>query len=454
MAATRSGGAPTGSQTLGHPLRVVAACAAGAAAVIHVSAASDHAGHGRTVTFFLMVAGVQLVMALLLVSRPSDRRVPAGAIVLSLAVVAVWAVSRTAGMPLGPSPTEAEPAGAPDVAAGLLELVVAGVGALLLAPGVAEVPMPGRRTAPWRRALIGSALLLALTPALVADSHHDGAGHHGTGEAAAHHQPGHDGTGATGTDHPQGEPASGHGTHTTGATAAGLGHDLHGAGGWDGAGASHGRHAPAAGTGWSTGAHAHGPSGECVPTPAERAAADELVADTAASLESFTHERALSEGYVPYIAPANWYYHYLNYGYYKSPDIMNPQRPEAIMFAMTDDGYRAIGALYMMPEVGVHGPAIGGCLTHWHAHDSLLIKEPWEAESPAMMHVMTIPLVGGPFSDPSPDEIRNLYGPFRSMVEPWYQDGCAGAPALPVDVYPLLIPGCRDDPILTHTEPG
>ena len=64
------------------------------------------------------------------------------------------------------------------------------------------------------------------------------------------------------------------------------------------------------------------------------------------------------------------------------------------MYANTSKGPVLMGAMYLMPEPGVSGPQIGGCLTQWHAH----ALEGWE--TPEMMHVWTASgYPGGPFSD-------------------------------------------------------
>ena len=59
--------------------------------------------------------------------------------------------------------------------------------------------------------------------------------------------------------------------------------------------------------------------------------------------------------------------------------------------------------MYLMPEPGVSGPQIGGCLTQWHAH--LLLG--WE--TPEMMHVWTADVPGGSFSELKPcNFVRSL----------------------------------------------
>jgi hypothetical protein len=60
-----------------------------------------------------------------------------------------------------------------------------------------------------------------------------------------------------------------------------------------------------------------------------------------------------------------------------------------------------------------------------------------------MLHVFTVPMAGGPFAhEPDPRSVRDLWMPFRVLINPWWQDGCAGAPALPLDPY-QAVPSCR-----------
>ena len=67
---------------------------------------------------------------------------------------------------------------------------------------------------------------------------------------------------------------------------------------------------------------------------------------------------------------------------------------------------------------------------------------PGENGSPPMLHVFTVPMRGGAFAhEPYPESVRNLYTPWRVLVNPWYQDGCEGAPWLPGDPY-QVIPSC------------
>jgi len=100
---------------------VVAGSLLGAAA-IHGSVAGEHFGEWVPAgAFFLGIQLVELSLALLAVTgwRPQVAR----AVVLTgLATLAVWAVSRTVGMPIGPADFRIpEPVGLADVVCGILE---------------------------------------------------------------------------------------------------------------------------------------------------------------------------------------------------------------------------------------------------------------------------------------------------------------------------------------------
>lgn len=85
--------------------RLFLACAlAWGAGVIHVAAAVSHLDEFVLfAVFFEVLALAQFAWGVALYRAPSRRLLLVGAIG-SLAVVALWAVSRTSGLPIGPSP--------------------------------------------------------------------------------------------------------------------------------------------------------------------------------------------------------------------------------------------------------------------------------------------------------------------------------------------------------------
>ena len=99
------------------------------AGLIHVVAAFEHVEeYALFAAFFAVLAPAQFAWGVLVYRRPERRLLVAGAIG-SLLVVAVWAVSRTVGLPIGPGQPEA--VGAIDALCSLDETLLA---ALVLLP--------------------------------------------------------------------------------------------------------------------------------------------------------------------------------------------------------------------------------------------------------------------------------------------------------------------------------
>ena len=126
--------------------------------------------------FFAVVSLLEGGLAAAVLFAPS-RRVWLAALTLSVATVAVWAWSRTAGLPFGPDPWTPEAVGRADVAAGVLELVTAAAAvALLRRPAAASGPPAG-----WQSSRIATIKVLAIV-ALATAFGIQGAGAH------AHHR--------------------------------------------------------------------------------------------------------------------------------------------------------------------------------------------------------------------------------------------------------------------------
>lgn len=144
-----------------------------AAGVIHAFAMIDHFSHYWLYgVFFLVLTYGQVLWGLALLRRPvSDRGLAAGALA-NLAIVAVWVISRTIGVPLGPDDGRPEAVGSMDVAATLDQLALAAYVAAVLRPRLRGVrgfkALLGRH-----RVRIGSALASASVFAALL-----GAGHH------------------------------------------------------------------------------------------------------------------------------------------------------------------------------------------------------------------------------------------------------------------------------------
>lgn len=117
--------------------------------------------------------------------------------------------------------------------------------------------------------------------------------------------------------------------------------------------------------------HDHGPAINV--SAAELEAAARLVAETRAAAARFESlDAALAEGYYQ-VAPArNGLVHYMNTAYNRDGRILDPERPESLIYlSMADGSWKLVGVMYRMPSADQPGPRVGGILTAWHAHDNL-----------------------------------------------------------------------------------
>ncbi|MDX6199703.1 MAG: hypothetical protein QOJ79_2854 [Actinomycetota bacterium] len=103
---------------------LVAAALSIGAAVVHAIVIPPHLAESFEYgAFFAALAVAQLGWAVLIVVRPGSWILAAG-IAGNLAVVLLWAATRTAGIPLGVAAGQREPIGVLDTTCGLLELGV------------------------------------------------------------------------------------------------------------------------------------------------------------------------------------------------------------------------------------------------------------------------------------------------------------------------------------------
>jgi hypothetical protein len=94
------------------------------AGVIHAAVVPEHlAEEWAFGAFFILAAAFQIAWAILVVVRPSAIVASIGA-VANGAIIAVWALSRTIGLPIGPEAWMPEPVSTLDVAATLMELLL------------------------------------------------------------------------------------------------------------------------------------------------------------------------------------------------------------------------------------------------------------------------------------------------------------------------------------------
>jgi hypothetical protein len=108
-----------------------------------------------------------------------------------------------------------------------------------------------------------------------------------------------------------------------------------------------------------------------VATPEQRAAAEQLLAKTRAEIARYQDPAvAKAAGFEPPpLTNADALLHFTNKG--NEAAILDPSRPQAVVYARTKHGLLLIGAMYQMPRLGQWGPAPGGPLTQWHQHEGI-----------------------------------------------------------------------------------
>jgi len=319
-------------------LAVVAAVLSAAAGAVHLGYAPHHLGEDWAFGWsFLLVGAAQIGFAVLVVAR-QRRWVWGAALLLNLAVIGTWAVSRTVGLPVGPEALRTEDASAPDIVCTLLEAgVVLLAGAALALPGRLARPVRDRWSARVSvvAVSVGAVVVAAvmLTPSYV-DAH---------GSVSHAH--------TDGTD-------DGH-DHT--ATVA-----------LDGSTPCE-RSGPAASPGQvATDAEGHshrGPSAQQPLTEAERTAlADQqaVAREAAARYPTVADAEAagyrLSVAYVPCIGA-----HYTNVLLALAFD---PARPSELLFDGTEPESRIVGLSYLVRSGDAAPDGFAGPNDQWHQHTS------------------------------------------------------------------------------------
>jgi hypothetical protein len=170
---------------------------------------------------------------------------------------------------------------------------------------------------------------------------------------------------------------------------------------------------------------AHGPSAghthttaSCLLTSTQLAEATRLITETRRATARFVDLRAaVTAGYAPHVHALESVKHYFNPAYVTDGRVLDPARPEGLMYAHTTRGPVLVAAVYLMGHADELGRAVGGCLAKWHAHDDFCSSNPakglidgvrrrggpcppgqvsWAA--PPMLHVWVIDLPAGPFA--------------------------------------------------------
>lgn len=108
---------------------------------------------------------------------------------------------------------------------------------------------------------------------------------------------------------------------------------------------------------------------DSVPTAAQVEAARALRQrswEAAVDRDWFDFERGLADGF--HTLPSLDGLHFAHDGYLTDGRILDPERPEFLMYYVTEAGVRLAGFMFYQESHYAHGPQPGGPLTIWHYH--------------------------------------------------------------------------------------
>ena len=157
------------------------------------------------------------------------------------------------------------------------------------------------------------------------------------------------------------------------------------------------------------------------PTHEQEEAAARLAEETKRYTANYVdYGAALADGYVPDGPELGLRRHLKKQAYQRDGLILEPTRPELLVYATDGHEYLLLGVAYTMENAGDPGPEIGGSLTRWHSHNicaTLLppgfgLVSPFGTcplgsaalTGPEMMHVWTVENPDGPYAGNFDDE--------------------------------------------------
>jgi hypothetical protein len=175
------------------------------------------------------------------------------------------------------------------------------------------------------------------------------------------------------------------------------------------------------------GHHAHAgallqPTNE-VATAEQTAAAAQLYAETKAAILPYQDwHNAWAAGYRPGAGANLGSTHWMNQAYVDAGYVMDPHRPQGLVYANTKHGPVLLGAMFQMKRIGQFGPDPGGPLTAWHQHENICVTPigfefslmtPFATcplgsiniSASPMLHVWIVDNPGGPFAVDIDDKV-------------------------------------------------
>ena len=161
-----------------------------------------------------------------------------------------------------------------------------------------------------------------------------------------------------------------------------------------------------------------------VATPEQVAAAAQLYDQTKAAIQPYEDWRkAWVAGYRPG-KDLGGAAHWMNQRYVDAGYVMDPNRPQGLVYADSKHGPVLLGAMFQMKHIGQFGPDPGGPLTAWHQHENICVS-PIFFEFSLMTPFATCPLGAIDISVPP-------------MLHVWIVDNPKGGP-FAVDIDPEVV---------------
>ncbi len=109
-----------------------------------------------------------------------------------------------------------------------------------------------------------------------------------------------------------------------------------------------------------------------VPTQEQWDAANQLYRETKAAILPYSDWRkAWAAGYRPEGSENFSSTHWMNQAYVDAGYVMDPRRPQGLVYANSKHGPVLLGAMFQMKQIGQFGPDPGGPLTAWHQHENI-----------------------------------------------------------------------------------
>jgi hypothetical protein len=155
-------------------------------------------------------------------------------------------------------------------------------------------------------------------------------------------------------------------------------------------------------------------------TPAEQHRAEKLIRATIAGLRRYASPSAAYAAGYRWIGDRVNVEHYVNWAYTDDGHILDPLRPESIVYQRRGGTLRAVAAMYQLPFGSSFAdvPDVGGSLTQWHVHANLCLTDnpqqkilagftaisgscpsgTSKASNTPMLHVWIVPTPCGPFA--------------------------------------------------------